>query len=68
MLPARMYTHTMSRIRVEPAVIAALSVWEAVALLTRRIPTITAVSKRLPASLRRGLACSGAVWLIRHLW
>lgn len=48
--------------------IAILSTWEAVALLTGLVPTITSTSRRLPDRVRRGVAFAGAVWLIRHLW
>ena len=58
---------TYSRpVKPEPAFLAFISVWEAVALITGRVPTVTTVVSKLPRNVRAVLTGATAFWLFVH--
>lgn len=54
--------------RAEPVILAVVSGWEFAALVAHspHLPTVTALVLRLPKFARRVVACTAAVWLVRH--
>jgi hypothetical protein len=50
----------------ESAVIAVISTWEAAALLTGRLPTVTSRVMLLPRPVRGLLVAGVTVWMLEH--
>ena len=50
----------------ESVVIAIISTWEAAALLTGRLPTVTSRVMLLPRPVRGLLVAGVAVWMLEH--
>lgn len=50
----------------EPVALSVISVWEATALLTGRVPTVTSQVMRLPRPARIGLCAAVAYWMAHH--
>lgn len=53
-------------ISAEVCALAAISTWEAAALLTGLIPTVTSMVMRLPTPARRLVVAAAACWLAGH--
>jgi hypothetical protein len=53
-------------ITAEPVVIAVISTWEAVSLLSGRLPTVTSRVLLLPRPVRGLLVAGVTLWMLRH--
>jgi hypothetical protein len=50
----------------EARALAVISTWEALALITRRLPTVTNLVMRLPFPVRVALVALTAFWMADH--
>jgi hypothetical protein len=50
----------------ESVALTTISTWEATALLSGRLPTVTNLTMRLPRPVRALLVAGVAVWMLEH--
>lgn len=53
-------------IKLEPVVLTFVSSYEATALISGAVPTITSLTMRLPVNARRLLAAGVIAWMLNH--
>lgn len=56
----------MRRVKPEPAALAVISIWEATAIISGRLPTITTLVRPLPRRMRAAIVAGASAWLWVH--
>ena len=65
-MQARAFLRPRTNIVSEAAVLTVICTWEALALTTGVVPTVTSLTMRLPRPARTALVAATTAWLVTH--